>query len=220
MFRAHLFIILILLSAGTALAQRKNANADNSILVANKKYLYEECYRDSSKSSKFYVVLSSFEEPKFNQTLIKYTYYSSLDSVLQDISYYWEETLAEESQKWFALHPPRALLNEINQILPFPEIKLKKSIGYRWKETLTGMKGWDNYPKNLVVKSFYTIEKDSIIDVMGNNSVLCRKVSTFSTSKIGKGKSVFYYNHTYGFVLIENKINDVKLTMKLLRVLK
>jgi hypothetical protein len=219
MRKTALFIILILLSAGTALAQRKNANADNSILVANKKYLYEECYRDSSKSSKFYVVLSSFEEPKFNQTLIKYTYYSSLDSVSQDISYYWEETLAEESQKWFALHPPRALLNEINQILPFPEIRLKKSIGHSWKQTLMGMKGWDNYPKNLVVKSVYTIEKDSIVDIMENQSITCRKISTFSTSKIGKGKSVFYYNQTYGFVLIENEINDVKLTMKLLRVL-
>jgi hypothetical protein len=171
------------------------------------------------QSSKFYVVLSSFEEPKFNQTLIKYTYYSSLDSVSQDISYYWEETLAEESQKWFALHPPRALLNEINQILPFPEIRLKKSIGHSWKQTLMGMKGWDNYPKNLVVKSVYTIEKDSIVDIMENQSITCRKISTFSTSKIGRGKAVFYYNQTYGFVLIENEINDVKLSMKLLRVL-
>ena len=203
MYRIHLLITLMLLSAGTVLAQRKNANADNSILVANKKYLYEECYRDSLKSSKFYIVLSSFEEPKFNQTLIKYTYYSSLDSVLQDIPYFWEEILAEESQKWFALHPPRALLNEINQILPFPEIKLKKAIGHSWRQALMGMRGWDNYPKNLVVKSVYTIETDSLVDIMENQPLTCRRISTSSNSKIGKGKSVFYYNYTYGFVLIE-----------------
>lgn len=219
MCRIHLLIILISLSAGNAFGQRKNANADNSILVHNKRYLYEECYSDSSKSSKFYVVLSSYEEPKFKQTLIKYTYYSSLDSVSQDVSFMWEETLAEESQKWFALHPPRALVNEINQTLPFPEIMLKKATGHRWKETLMGMQGWDNFPKNLIVKSIYTIEKDSLMDIFENQSVSCRKVSAFSNSKIGKGTSVFYYNPTYGFVLVENEIKDVKLSLRLLRVL-
>ena len=219
MCRIYLISILLILSAGGAFAQKKDANANNKILVGNKKYLYEECYSNSSKSSKFYVVLSGDEEPIFNQTLIKYRYYYSLDSVSQDISFKWEETLAEESRKWYALHPPRAFLNEVNQILPFPELRLKKKAGHSWMKTLTGIEGEGNYPENLVVKSIYTIQQDSIINIFENQSVTCRKISAFSTSAIGKGQSVFYYNPTYGFVLIENEINDVKLTMKLINVL-
>lgn len=199
------------------IAATKNPNSDNTILKPEKQYLFEELFTDSSgKTHRFYVLLTTQPEPKFNQTLIRYTYYLSMDSLNKKIEFNWEETLATENKRVYEIHPPRANENEIHQLLPFPEIRRKKKINYRWKRTLTAFEGW-NIPKWTRIVSVYQIAGDTIIMFQGAK-IECRKVEAFSESKLGKGHSVFLFHEDYGFVLIENEINGITTRLKLVEI--
>lgn len=186
---------------------RRNPNTDNIILLPGKKFIYKQEIWEFEKDTIFYFVLSVEPEPLFNETLIKYTYFFNEDSLINNVSHFWEQTLATENRKWYALHPPRGLVNEVHQLLPFPEIPLLKSFGHKWKETLIGMKGWDNFPKNTVVKSKYQIISDTVL-VFKEQEYMCKKVKSESYSKVGEGTSVYYFNPKLGFMLFENKINN------------
>jgi len=196
---------------------RNNPNDDNRILNPGKQYLYEEVYADSSGIiRKFFILLTVQPEPKFNQTLVRYTYFLSLDSLNKKIDYTWEETLATENKKSYEIHPPRANENEIHQLLPFPEIRLRKNINFKWKQTLTAFEGW-NIPKKTKIISRYKIVGDSIIIYQGIK-IACRKVTAVSQSKLGTGYSVFLFNKDYGFVLIENEINGITTRLELIDI--
>lgn len=106
---------------------RRNPNTDNIILLPGKKFIYKQKISEFEKDTIFYFVLSVEPEPLFNETLIKYTYFLNEDSLINNVSHFWEQTLATENRKWYALHPPRGLVNEVHQLLPFPEIPLLKS---------------------------------------------------------------------------------------------
>lgn len=186
---------------------RRNPNSDNIILLPGKKFIYKQVISELEKDTIFYFVLSVEPEPLFNETLIKYTYFFNEDSVNNNVSHFWEQTLATENRKWYALHPPRGLVNEVHQLLPFPEIKLLKGYGHKWKEALVGMKGWDNFPKNTVVKSKYQIMSDTVL-VFKEQEFICKRVESESFSKLGEGKSVYYFNPKLGFMLFENKFNN------------
>ncbi|MCK9450873.1 MAG: hypothetical protein M0Q90_04230 [Bacteroidales bacterium] len=179
--------------------------------------MYEEVYADSSGIiRKFFILLTVQPEPKFNQTLVRYTYFLSLDSLNKKIDYTWEETLATENKKSYEIHPPRANENEIHQLLPFPEIRLRKNINFKWKQTLTAFEGW-NIPKKTKIISRYKIVGDSIIIYQGIK-IACRKVTAVSQSKLGTGYSVFLFNKDYGFVLIENEINGITTRLELIDI--
>ncbi len=212
-------LLLAIFQAKNTVSQTsvKNANTDNIILIPGKKFLFKEEISASARDSVFYFTLSADKKPLFNQTLIRYTYYFNIDSAVNGNSHFWEETLATENKKWYAIHPPRGLVNEVHQLLPFPEIPLRKKNGYLWKEKLAGMKGWDNFPENTIVKSRYHISSDTTIIVF-EKTLLCKKVIAESVSKAGTGKSVFYFHPEFGFVLIENKINDTLIKISLVDV--
>ena len=162
------------------------------------------------------LLLTTQPEPKFNQTLIRYTYYLSLDSLNKNIEYTWEETLATESKKSYEIHPPRANENEIHQLLPFPEIRRNKKINSKWKQTITAFEGW-NIPKRTRIVSLYQIVGDTTIMFQGDN-IECRRIKAFSKSKLSNGHSVFFFNSDYGFILIENEINGITTRLKLIEV--
>ena len=216
-YRFLICIIVVLAINSTCLAAKNNPNSDNNILKPERQYLFEELFTDSTGiTHKFYVLLTTQPEPKFNQTLIRYTYFLSLDSLNQNIEYSWEETLATEGKKSYEIHPPRANVNEIHQLLPFPEIRREKKINYKWKQILTAFEGW-NIPKRTRIVSLYQIVGDTTIMFQGNN-IECRKIMAFSESKLGNGHSVFLFNKDFGFVLIENEINGITTRLKLIEV--
>ena len=216
-YRLLICIIVVLAINSTCLAAKNNPNSDNNILKPERQYLFEELFTDSTGiTHKFYVLLTTQPEPKFNQTLIRYTYFLSLDSLNQNIEYSWEETLATEGKKSYEIHPPRANVNEIHQLLPFPEIRREKKINYKWKQILTAFEGW-NIPKRTRIVSLYQIVGDTTIMFQGNN-IECRKIMAFSESKLGNGHSVFLFNKDFGFVLIENEINGITTRLKLIEV--
>ncbi len=216
-YRLLICLIVVLAINSTCLAAKNNPNSDNTILKPERQYLFEELFTDSTGiTRKFYVLLTTQPEPKFRQTLIRYTYFFSLDSLNQNIEYTWEETLATESKKSYEIHPPRANENEIHQLLPFPEIRREKKINYRWKQILTAFEGW-NIPKRTRIVSLYQIVGDTTIMFQENN-IECRKIVAFSESKLGNGHSVFLFNKDFGFVLIENKINGITTRLKLIEV--
>ncbi|MDX9697820.1 MAG: hypothetical protein RBT49_18655 [Bacteroidales bacterium] len=210
--------IVFLVSLNTfCYAARSNPNDDNRILKPEKQYLYKELFTDSTGFTRmFYVLLTTQPKPKFNQTLIRYTYYLSLDSLNKNIEYTWEETLATESKKSYEIHPPRANENEIHQLLPFPEIRRNKKINSKWKQTITAFEGWD-IPKRTKIVSLYQIVVDTTIMFQGN-SIECRKIKAFSKSNLGNGHSDFLFHEDYGFVLIINEINGITTKLELLNV--
>jgi hypothetical protein len=215
--RLLLFLIAVLAFNSSCFVGKKNPNRDNTILKPEKQYLFEELFTDSTGVTRnFYVLLTTQPEPKFNQTLIRYTYYLSLDSLNKNIEYTWEETLASEGKKSFEIHPPRANENEIHQLLPFPEIRRKKKNNSRWKRTLTAFEGW-NIPRRTRIVSVYQILGDTSIMLQGIN-IECRKIAANSESNFGKGHSFFLFHEDYGFVLIENEINGITTRLKLIEV--
>lgn len=210
-------LIVVLAINSSCFSAKKNPNSDNKILKPERQFLFEELYTDSTGiTRKFYVLLTTQPEPKFNQTLIRYTYYLSLDSLNKNIEYTWEETLATESKKSYEIHPPRANENEIHQLLPFPEIRRNKKINSRWKQTITAFEGW-NIPKRTRIVSLYQIVGDTTIMFQGDN-IECRRIKAFSKSKLSNGHSVFFFNSDYGFILIENEINGITTRLKLIEV--
>lgn len=216
-YRLHICLIVVLAINSTCLAAKNNPISDNTILKPERQYLFEELFTDSTGiTHKFYVLLTTQPEPKFSQTLIRYTYFFSLDSLNKNIEYTWEETLATEGKKSYEIHPPRANVNEIHQLLPFPEIRREKKINYKWKQILTAFEGW-NIPKRTRIVSLYQIVGDTTIMFQGNN-IECRKIMAFSESKLGNGHSVFLFNKDFGFVLIENEINGITTRLKLIEV--
>ena len=218
-FLLSLIIFFFLIQEATySQSNRKNANSDNKILLSGKRYLFKEEYSDSIQDISLYYILCTDPEPMFNETLIRYSYYYSVDSANKDISYFWEETLARENKNWYSLHPPRGLINEIHQLLPFPEIHLNKKNNYEWKNILVGMKGWDNFPKNTKVKSQYQIVSDTTL-TFNDKEIFCKKIVAKSKSKLGNGVSVYYFNDELGFVFVNNKINSIEIRITLVNVL-
>lgn len=216
-YRLFMCLIVVLAINSTCLEAKNNPNSDNTILKPERQYLFEELFTDSTGiTRKYYVLLTTQPETKFSQTLIRYTYFFSLDSLNQNIEYNWEETLATEGKKSYEIHPPRANENEIHQLLPFPEIRREKKINYRWKQTLSAFEGW-NIPKRTRIVSLYQIAGDTTIMFQRNN-IECRKIIAFSESKLGNGHSVFLFNNDFGFVLIENEINGITTRLKLIEV--
>lgn len=216
-YRLLICLIVVLAINSSCFSAKKNPNSYNKILKPERQFLFEELYTDSTGiTRKFYVLLTTQPEPKFNQTLIRYTYYLSLDSLNKNIEYTWEETLATESKKSYEIHPPRANENEIHQLLPFPEIRRNKKINSRWKQTITAFEGWD-IPKRTKIVSLYQIVGDTTIMFQGIN-IECLKIAANSESKFGKGHSVFLFHEAYGFVLIENEINGFSTRLKLIEL--
>jgi hypothetical protein len=216
-YRLLICLIVVLAINSSCFSAKKNPNSYNKKLKPERQFLFEELYTDSTGiTRKFYVLLTTQPEPKFNQTLIRYTYYLSLDSLNKNIEYTWEETLATESKKSYEIHPPRANENEIHQLLPFPEIRRNKKINSKWKQTITAFEGW-NIPKRTRIVSLYQIVGDTTIMFQGDN-IECRRIKAFSKSKLSNGHSVFFFNSDYGFILIENEINGITTRLKLIEV--
>ena len=196
----------------------RHINADNAVLVPGKRFLYKETVYSPDTASAYYIVLSVQPNPLYRQTLIRYTYYLSLDSLQKEMVYTWEETLAVDNRRWYQIHPPRAGINEIHELLPFPEVPLKKKEGYQWKSTVVVMDGWDKLPKNTRIVSRYQLGADTTIE-FGGQPLKGRFVRAISRSKFGVGDAAFVFVDSLGIIDIENKINGITTRMHMLEEL-
>ncbi|HQQ13620.1 MAG TPA: hypothetical protein PK855_10675 [Bacteroidales bacterium] len=216
---AVIMLWIIVMPAGLfAQSKGKNLNDDNAVLLPGKKFLFKETICTPDTQAVHYIILSVEPLPLYRQTLIRYTYYHSIDSLQKGIVYTWEETLADDNRRWYQIHPPRAGLNIIHELLPFPEIPLRKKTGHQWKSTIIVMDGWEKIPKNTRIVSRYQLGADTAV-MIGGKKQIGRLVRARSQSKFGTGNAGFIFVDGLGFVEIENEINGITTRMRLIEMM-
>ena len=140
-----------------------------------------------------------FNNPDYNQTVIKYQYelnegnarFSSSSGVIENEKNIW-------------MHPPRDQYFSILELNPFPFIKAPYEIGNEWNWQLRIGDGWSDprwkhWDGRIENKYTYKItDKQTLKTKLGQ--VDCWVIESTAESRIGKTKLKAYFNSKYGFV--------------------
>jgi hypothetical protein len=150
-----------------------------------------------------------------NQTEIYYSYepnpkYISATGIVEN-----------ENNVW--LHPPRSGFFKSLETCPFPYIKLKKPIGYQWKDGMKIGEQWSNkiwgeWKGTLSLQYEYQlIGEEKISTKMGE--INCIIIESKASSVIGINKLNAYYNDQHGFVILHYTFsNGVEIRLNLEKI--
>ena len=140
-----------------------------------------------------------FNNPDYNQTVIKYQYelkegnarFSSSSGVIENENNIW-------------MHPPRDQYFSILELNPFPFIKAPYEIGNEWNWQLRigdgwGDKRWKQWDGSIENEYTYKItDRKTLKTKLGEIS--CWVIEGTAVSRIGETKLKAFFNPTYGFV--------------------
>ncbi len=205
----------------TSKVDQNKYNSDNFVYKPKKgfKYSYslmknrkEFCTSDFSENWRFLECIDSIDiqkefvlevidgnpmttyMPYYNQTNIFYKYTDGSNSI----------TGVVENSKNLWMHPPRAGVFRLLEILPFPYVKFPIKVGdkYAWKLTIG-----DHYADSSLVYWTGSIENKMSYQVKSIDylktefgALKCAKVNAKAESRIGISMADFWYNQEYGFV--------------------
>lgn len=152
-----------------------------------------------------------------NQIPIMYCFYQNSKKVVESVT----GLLQDENKVW--IHPPRTKGFRILEINPFPFVKLPLKKGMVWKDTLMiggqwGDKRWATWKGG--INSVATYENKGTIKISSPFGKLkTHKIVASGASRIGKTKTIAYFNKKYGFVkLVYHNINGSQLVLNLIEV--
>lgn len=192
-------------------------NDDNEIYKTNREFIYKIDVKSVDKDTTYFVGLKIIPGSLFDQSKIKYKYYSNENQIEKDTCDFWELTGLIENKKLIWLHPPRSNMKEL-ELSAFPEIQKHKGIIKRtWKSIIHTGPDWEEY-KNINITSKYSYEKDTTINFQSNN-YKCFKIRAISNSKIGRVISIFYFSNEIGFLNLKYFFDDKMIKFKLLSII-
>jgi hypothetical protein len=150
-----------------------------------------------------------------NQTEIYYSYepnpkYISATGIVEN-----------ENNVW--LHPPRSGFFKSLETCPFPYIKLKKPIGYQWKDGMKigeqwSNKMWGEWKGTLSLQYEYQlIGEEKIATKMGES--YCIVIESKASTTIGTTKLKAHYSDQYGFVILYYTLsNGIEIILNLEKI--
>ncbi len=137
--------------------------------------------------------------PNYNQTIIKFNYYSQNDRVP-----FGGSSGVIENEKNIWVHPPRDKYFKILELNPFPFIKAPFEIGNKWSWQLEIGDFWSDHrwkiwKGNIVNNYEYMITgKKEINTLIGK--IDCYIIVATAKSRLGETHLTSYFNAKYGFV--------------------
>lgn len=183
-------------------------NDDNVIYKTNSEFVYQVDIKSPLKDTSYFIVLKVIPGSLFDQSKIKYKYYSNKNQLEKDSCNFWELTGLIENSKLIWLHPPRSKMKEL-ELSAFPEIQKNKGIIKKnWKSKIHTGSNWEEY-KNTNITSIYNYEKDTTL-IFNSNKYECSRIRAVSTSKYGLVTTIYYFSNEIGFINI-NYIFDKKI---------
>lgn len=151
-----------------------------------------------------------------SQTIVKYEYYQGSDRV-----YYGEVTGVVEDSTMIFLHPPRNLFFHVNQLAPFPYVKLPLTLNDTWQIDFSIPDHvFDRFAwlRSTDLKVAYVRGAQCVENVMGHQELVTEFKATASNDEI-ISTSEYYFHERYGFVEIVLKtFNGVTIKMSLVSV--
>lgn len=189
------------------------------VLDTCKTYIYAGCFESNDTTVHYLLSLKTINPDWDGDKIIRYSYYANEDSLKIEQDFFWEETLATENDKWFALHPPRGIFNSVNQMLPFPEIPKNAAIGTSWNEKLIIGRDWrDLFPGIKKVVSAYLIA-DTVQFEFKGTSYNAHKVIALSKNKQQYGYAIYLYIPTLGIVHLINGYGQKAVRLELIDII-
>ena len=137
--------------------------------------------------------------PDYNQTIIKFNYYSKKEKAP-----FGGRSGVIENKKNIWIHPPRDRYFGILELNPFPYVRLPLEVGAHWNWELQIGEIWSDYrwkiwSGNILNKYFYRITRKQLLETpLGE--IECFVIESTAESRIGKTKLTSYFNTKYGFV--------------------
>ncbi|HUH29329.1 hypothetical protein [Gelidibacter sp.] len=129
-----------------------------------------------------------------------------------------------ENDKNVWIHPPRAGFFQSLETCPFPYVKLNKSIGYTWTDSMLinnhwSHKEWGEWEDKLLLNYEYEIVgKENIDSKLGE--IECLIINAVAKSAIGESTLKAYFSDKYGFIKLEYKLfSGIEIDLNLEKVI-
>ena len=191
-------------------------NDDNVIYKTNSEFVYQVDIKSPLKDTSYFIVLKVIPGSLFDQSKIKYKYYSNKNQLEKDSCNFWELTGLIENNKLIWLHPPRSKMKEL-ELSAFPEIQKNEGIIKKtWKSKIHTGSDWEEY-KNTSITSIYNYEKDTTL-IFNSNKYDCFRIKAISTSKFGLVTTMYYFSNKIGFLNLNYFFENKKIYIKLISI--
>ncbi len=226
------FLIIILLVSNLVLGQqydglhieKSKIDKNNSIYTLGKEFVFNIkitendsiffLKENNSDNFKLSNEIDSLKISEIHLTVIKPRMFQRTNKNQTEVYYCYEpnptttySTGIVENDENIWVHPPRNGFFKSLETCPFPYIKLKKPIGYKWTDSMSIGNHWANekwglWNDRLLLNYEYEISgKEKIQTKIGE--LQCIVISAIATSNIGKSKLKSYFSYEYGFVKLE-----------------
>ena len=191
-------------------------NDDNVIYKTNSEFVYQVDIKSSLKDTSYFIGLKVIPGSLFDQSKIKYKYYSNKNQLEKDSCNFWELTGLIENNKLIWLHPPRSEMKEL-ELSAFPEIQKNEGIIKKtWKSKINTGSDWEEY-KNTNITSIYNYEKDTTL-IFNSNKYDCSRIKAISTSKFGLVTTMYYFSNKIGFLNLNYFFENKNIYIKLISI--
>ncbi len=191
-------------------------NDDNVIYKTNSEFVYQVDIKSPLNDTSYFIVLKVIPGSLFDQSKIKYKYYSNKNQLEKDSCHFWELTGLIENNKLIWLHPPRSKMKEL-ELSAFPEIQKNEGIIKKtWKSKIHTGSDWEKY-KNTSITSIYNYEKDTTL-IFNSNKYDCSRIKAISTSKFGLVTTMYYFSNKIGFLNLNYFFENKKIYFKLISI--
>jgi hypothetical protein len=191
-------------------------NDDNVIYKTNSEFVYQVNIKSPLKDTSYIIVLKVIPGTLFDQSKIKYKYYSNKNQLEKDSCNFWELTGLIENPKLIWLHPPRSKMKEL-ELSAFPEIQKNEGIIKKtWKSKIHTGSDWEEY-KNTNITSIYNYEKDTTL-IFNSNKYECFRIRAVSTSKYGILTTIYYFSNKIGFLHLNYFFESKRININLISI--
>ena len=191
-------------------------NDDNVIYKTNSEFVYQIDIKSPLKDTSYFIVLKVIPGSLFDQSKIKYKYYSNKNQLEKNSCNFWELTGLIENNKLIWLHPPRSEMKEL-ELSAFPEIQKNEGIIKKtWKSKIHTGSDWEEY-KNTNITSIYNYEKDTTL-IFNSNKYDCSRIKAISTSKFGLVTTMYYFSKKIGFLNLNYFFENKNIYIKLISI--
>jgi len=242
------FLIIVLLASNLAFGQqydglyieKKKIDKNNSIYTLGKEFVFNIKITENdtifflreNKTDSFKLTndIDSLKISEIHLTVIKPRMFQRTNKKQTEVYYSYEpnpttisSTGIVENAENIWVHPPRSGFFKSLETCPFPYIKLKKPIGYKWTDSMSignhwADKKWGIWDGRLLLNYEYEIsENEKIHTRLGELD--CIVIYANATSNIGKSSLKSYFSYEYGFVKLEyNLFTGTKIEINMVKI--
>ena len=218
--------------------EKRGVDQNNAIYTFGKEFVFNIHIQDSSST---FVIngdheltrnVDSLKVSEIHMTVIKPKMFGRTNKNQTEVCYSYEpsptlvaSTGIVENHENVWIHPPRRGFFKSLETCPFPYVKLRKSVGYEWADSMRigdhwSDQRWGEWEGKLLLNYQYKISgTETLHSSLGD--IDCLIIDATASSKIGESRLKAYFSEVYGFVRLEYTLfTGIKIELDLSSVLQ